>query len=155
MSSPINNPAYAVPFKESSKLTNGKYGIMVKSISKLIACYPGQATGGGASNGPKEEHHQWFLFYSTSIGLQISNQQGAIKMIKRIKWHHVEHHLLKWSRKARKGAINTQISSAHVRDWGLMGLAGTLPLQGRRKVWKSGGVSSNVVGIICPNPLLE
>ena len=31
---------------------------MVKSISKLTVFYPGQATGGGASNGPKEEHHQ-------------------------------------------------------------------------------------------------
>ena len=67
--------------------------------------------------------NDFYFTQRTSIGLQISNQQGAIKMIKRIKWHHVEHHLLRWS---RKGAINTYISSAHVRDgaWGPIGPGG-------------------------------
>ena len=49
-------------------------------------------------NGPNRRkeltsHHN---FFQLSIGLQISKQQGAIKMIKRIKWQHdhVEHHAL-------------------------------------------------------------
>ena len=70
-----------MPFKESSKLTNGKYGIMVKSISKLTVFYPGQATGGGASNGPKEEHHQmiFILLNEPVLAFKFQISRGQLK----------------------------------------------------------------------------
>ena len=56
-------------------------GIMVKSISKLTAFYPGQATGGGASNGPKEEHHQmiFILLNEPVLAFKFQISRGQLK----------------------------------------------------------------------------
>ena len=112
-----------MPFKESSKLTNGKYGIMIYFKTNSVLSWPSNRRRCKQWSEGRTSSNDFYFTQRTSIGLQISNQQGAIKMIKRIKWHHVEHHLLRWS---RKGAINTYISSAHVRDgaWGPIGPGG-------------------------------
>ena len=102
--------------------------------------------------------NDFYFTQRTSIGLQISNQQGAIKMIKRIKWHHVEHHLLRWS---RKGAINTYISSAHVRDgaWGPIGPGGPVGEPWRWEevdylfLYRNVGRFENPEDIICLPPI--
>ena len=54
---------------------------MVKFSLKLTAFYPGQATGGGASNGPKEEHHQmiFILLNEPVLAFKFQISRGQLK----------------------------------------------------------------------------